>query len=189
MSQFFTSRGQRIGISASTSVLPVNIQDSFPLGWSDFMALKSLLRHHSLKASILWHSAFFMVQLSQPYVTTGKTAAWTRRTFLAKWCPCFLISCLGLSHVSFQGARHLLSAVILEPKKINSITASPSVGHAVIKCRLLSQSCFRFTAKMRGRPRQCPFTPYPCSCPSPTTMNTSHLHPQSGECVYTYIFN
>ena len=78
MSQFFTSGGQNIGVSASASVLPVNIQDWFPLGltglisfrmdWLDLLAvqgtLKSLLQHHNSKASILWRSAFFMVLLT-----------------------------------------------------------------------------------------------------------------------------
>ena len=70
MSQLFTSGGQSIGVSASTSVLPMNIQDWFPLGWTDWISLQSkglssLLQHHSSKALILWHSAFFIVQLSQ----------------------------------------------------------------------------------------------------------------------------
>ena len=86
ISQFFASSGQRIGVSASASVLPMNIQDWFPLGWTGWIflqvqgALKSLLQHHSSKASILRRSAFFMVQLSHPYMTTGKTRALTRRT-------------------------------------------------------------------------------------------------------------
>ena len=78
MSQLFTSGDQSIGVSASTSVLPMNIQD-----WLDLLAvqgiLKSLLQHHSLKASILRCSALFMVQLSHPYMTTGKTIASTRQ--------------------------------------------------------------------------------------------------------------
>ena len=86
MSQFFTSCGQRIGVSASPSVLLVNIQDWFPDFRLDLLAvqgtLKSLPQHHSSKASILWRSAFFIVQLSHPYMTTGKTIALTRRTFL-----------------------------------------------------------------------------------------------------------
>ena len=100
---------QSIRVSASASVLPVNIQDSFPLGWTDFLTLKSLLQHQSLKASILWRSAFSVVQLSHPSMTTGKTRALSRRKLSAKWCLCFLISCLGLSYVSFQGARVCLS--------------------------------------------------------------------------------
>ena len=84
MNQFFASDGQSIGVSASTSVFPMNIQDWFPLGLTlvDLLAvqetLKSLLQHHSSKASILWCSAFFIVQLSHPCVTTGKTIALTR---------------------------------------------------------------------------------------------------------------
>ena len=58
---------------------------------------KSLLQHHSLKASTLWHSAFFMVQLSHLYKTTGKTITLTIRTLWVKWCLCFLICCLDLS--------------------------------------------------------------------------------------------
>ena len=58
---------------------------------------KSLIQHHCLKASILWHSAFFMVQLSHLYKTTGKTITLTIRTLWVKWCLCFLICCLDLS--------------------------------------------------------------------------------------------
>ena len=89
VSQFFTSSGQSIGASASVSVLPMNIQDWFPLGWTGLISmqskeLKSLLQHYSSKASILWRSAFFIVQLSHPYMTTGKTIALTRWTFVGK---------------------------------------------------------------------------------------------------------
>ena len=71
MSLFFTSDGQSIGVSASTSVLPMNIQDWFPLGWIGWISLQSkglsiFLQHHSSKTSILWCSAFFIVQLSPP---------------------------------------------------------------------------------------------------------------------------
>ena len=75
MSQLFTSGGQSIGVSASTSVLPMNIQEWFPLwwiGWRVQGTLKSRLQHHSSKASILLCLAFFIVQLSHPYMTTGK---------------------------------------------------------------------------------------------------------------------
>ena len=87
MSQFFASDGQSVGVSASTSVLPLNIQDWFPLGWTSWISLqsiglKSLLQHHSSKAPILRRSAFFIVQLSHPYMTTGKTIALTRWTFV-----------------------------------------------------------------------------------------------------------
>ena len=83
MSQVFTSGGQNIEGSASTSVLPKNTQDwYFRMNWLDLLAvqgtLKSLLQHHSSKASILQCSAFLTVQLSHPYMTTGKTIALTR---------------------------------------------------------------------------------------------------------------
>ena len=88
MSQFFASGGQSIEAPASVSVLPMNIQDWFPLGWTGWIVLlgtlKSLLQHHSSKASILGHSAFLTVQLSHPYMTTGKTIALTRWTFVGK---------------------------------------------------------------------------------------------------------
>ena len=93
MSQLFASGGQRIRASASASVLPMNTQDWFPfrMDWLDLPAvqgtLKSLLQHHSSKASILQHSAFFRVQLSHPYMTTGKTIALTRQTFVDKVMP------------------------------------------------------------------------------------------------------
>ena len=88
MSQFFISGGQSI----EASVLPMNIQDRFPLGLTGLQSkslavqgtLKSLLQYHSSKESILQRSAFFMVQLSHPYMTTGKTIALTRRTFVGK---------------------------------------------------------------------------------------------------------
>ena len=90
MSPLFASGGQSIGVSASTSVLPMNIpmNISFRVDWFDLLAVqgtpKSLLQHHSSKASILHCSAFFMVQLSHSYMTTGKTIALTRQTFVGK---------------------------------------------------------------------------------------------------------
>ena len=90
MSQFFTSGGQSIGISALAPVLQMNIQNWFPLGWTGWIPLlpkdflKNLLQYHSSKASILQCSAFFLVQLSHPYMTTGKTTPLTRWTFVSK---------------------------------------------------------------------------------------------------------
>ena len=83
MSQLFTWGGQRIGVSASASVPPMNTQDWSPSGWTGWISLQSkglssLLQHHSSKASICRFSAFFIVQLSHPYTTTGKTIALTR---------------------------------------------------------------------------------------------------------------
>ena len=110
MTRFFTSGGQSIGGSASASVLPMNVSGWFPLGLTGFDlfavqgTLKSLLQHHSSKTSILHHSAFFIVQLSHPYMTTGKTTALTWWTSVSKVMLCFLICCLGLSQLFFQGA-------------------------------------------------------------------------------------
>ena len=91
-SQLFASGGQSIGVSASASVLPMNTQD-FRMDWMDLPAvqgtLKSLLQHHNSKASILQCSAFFIVQLSHPYVTIGKTIALTRQTFVGKVMSAF----------------------------------------------------------------------------------------------------
>ena len=81
---------QSIGVSASTSVLPMNTQDWSLLGWTGWISLQSkglsrvFSNTHSSKASIPWHSAFFIVQLSHPYMTSGKTIALTRWTFVGK---------------------------------------------------------------------------------------------------------
>ena len=119
---------------------------SFRMDWLDLLAvqgtLKSLLQHHSSKASILRHSAFFTVHLSQPYMTTGKTIALTRRTFVGKVMP-LLLNLLSRLVITFLPRRkHLLiswlqlpSAVILEPRKIKSdtvSTVSPSISHKVM---------------------------------------------------------
>ena len=90
MRQLFTSGGPRTGVSASTSVLPMNIQDWSPLGWTGWISLqskgtlKSLFQHHRLKASILWHSAFSILQLSHQYMTIGKSIALTSQPFVGK---------------------------------------------------------------------------------------------------------
>ena len=90
--------------SFSFSISPCNEYSgliSSRIGWFDLLAvqgtLKSLFQHRSSKASILQCSAFFMAQLSHPYMTTGKTTALPIQTLLAKWCLCFSIYCLGLS--------------------------------------------------------------------------------------------
>ena len=85
VSQLFAWGGQSIGVSASASVLPINTQDWSPLGWTSWDCKeKSLLQYHSSKASILWCSAFFTVQPSHPYMTTGKAIALTRWTLVGK---------------------------------------------------------------------------------------------------------
>ena len=108
---------------------------SFRIDWFDLLevqgTLKSLLQHHSSKASILWHSAFFMVQLSRLYMTTGKTVALTRWTFVGKVIS-LLFNMLSRFVIAFlPKSKHLLiswpqspSAVILEPKKMKSVTVS-----------------------------------------------------------------
>ena len=88
-SWLFASDGQSIGISASATDPPMNIQDWFILGLTALISLQSkglsrVLQHHSSKASVLWHSAFFIIQLSHPYMTTGKIIAFTIWTFVDK---------------------------------------------------------------------------------------------------------
>ena len=132
--------------SLSLSISPSNEYSgliSFRIDWFDLFAiqrtLKSLLQHHSSEASILWHSAFFMVQLSRPYMTTGKTIALTIQTFIGKVMS-LLFDMLSRFVIAFlpRGKRLLISwlqspyAVILEPKKIKSVTVfivSPSICH------------------------------------------------------------
>ena len=119
---------------------------SFRMDWLDLLAvqgtLKSLLQYHSSKASILQCSAFFIVQLSYPYMTTGKTVALTRETFVGK-VMCLLFNMLSRLVITFLPRSKCLliswlqspSAVILEPKKIKSLIVSivsPSICHEVM---------------------------------------------------------
>ena len=135
--------------SSSFSISPSNEHlglISFRIDWLDLLAvqgtLKSLLQHHSSKASILWSSAFFTVQLSQPYMTTGKTIALTRQTFVGKVMS-LLFNMLSRLVITFLPRSECLliswlqspSAVILEHRKIKSATistVSPSVSHEVM---------------------------------------------------------
>ena len=135
--------------SFSFSISPSNeysVMISFRINCFDLLAiqgpLKTLLQHHSSKASILQHSAFFMVQLSQPYMITGKTIALTRQNFVGKVMS-LLLNLLSRSVIAFlPRSKHLLiswlhspSAVILEPKKTRSVTVtivSPSICHEVM---------------------------------------------------------
>ena len=104
--------------------------------------LKSLLQHHSSKVSVLWHSAFFTVQLSHPYMTTGKTKALTLQTFVSKvmsllfnMLSSFVMAFLPRSKCLLISWLQSPSAVILEPKKIKSVTVSivpPSICHEVM---------------------------------------------------------
>ena len=131
MSQFFASGGQSIGVSASASVLPMNIQDWFPLGWTGWISLQSkgLSRVFSnttvQKHQFFGAQLFFLVQHSHPYLTTGKTIALTRWTFVCKVLSLLfnmlsrlVITFLPRSKCLSISRLQLPSAVILEPPKI-----------------------------------------------------------------------
>ena len=118
MSQFFASGGQSIGVSASASVLPMNIQDWFPLGWTGWISLQSkglsrVLQHHSSKASILQCSAFFMVQLSHLHMTTGKNRALTIWTFVSKVMSLFFNMLFRLVIAFLPRSKQLLISWLL----------------------------------------------------------------------------
>ena len=135
--------------SLSFSISPSNEYSgliSLRMDWFDLLAiqetLKSLLQHHSSKASVLWCSAFFIVQVLHPYLTTGKTIALTKWTFVGKVMS-LLFNMLSRLVITFlpRSKRPLISwlqspcAVILEPPKIKSLTVStvsPSISHEVM---------------------------------------------------------
>ena len=145
MSQFFASGGQSVG-SFSFNISPSSEHSgliSFRMDWLDLLAvqgtLKRLFQHHSSEASILRCSAFLIVQLSHPYMTTGKTIALTRWTFVGKVMSLLLNMLSRLVITSLPRSKRLLisrlqspSAMILEPKRIKSATVStvsPSICH------------------------------------------------------------
>ena len=149
MSQLVASGGQSIGLSLHISRSnEYSVLISFRMDWLDLLAVqgtvKSLLQHHSSKATIFWPSAFFTVQLSHPYMTTGKTIALTRWTLVGKVMS-LLLNTLSKLVITFlpRSKRFLISwlqspsAVILEPRKIKSATVStvsnvsPSICHEV----------------------------------------------------------
>ena len=116
---------------------------AFRMDWLDLSAvqgtLKSLPQYHSVKASILWHSVFFVVQLSHPHMTTGKTVALTRQTFVTKVMSLFFNMQSWLVITFLPRSKHLLiswlqspSAVILEPRKIKFVIVSPSIFQEVM---------------------------------------------------------
>ena len=136
--------------SFSFSISPSNEYSgliSFRMDWLNLLAvqetLKSVLQHHSSKASILWHSAFFRTQLSHPYMTTGKIIALTIRTFVGKVMSLLFNMLFKLVITFLLGSKCLLTswlqlpfAVILEPPKIKSATVSivsPSICHEVMR--------------------------------------------------------
>ena len=154
MGQLFASGGQSIGVSASTSVLPMNIQDWFPLGWTGWISLQSkglsrvfsntTVQKHQLFSTRL----FFSVELSHPYITTGKTIPLTRWTFLGKEMS-LLFNMLSRLVITFlpRSKRLLISwlqspsTVILEPRKVKSVmvsTLSFSYCHYVLLFPILS---------------------------------------------------
>ena len=149
------------------------------MDWLDLLAvqgtLKSLLQHHSSKASILWHSAFFIVQLSHPYMTTRKTTVLTKRTFVGKVMslPFKMLSrlvrtflprskCLSISWL------HSPSSVILEPPKIKSVavsTVSPSQFSSVQFSRPVMSDSLQPHESQHSRP--------PCPSPAPGVHSDS----------------
>ena len=136
MSRLFSSGGQSTGASASASILPMNIQGWFPLGLTGWISLQSkgqssLPQNCSSKTSILQCSAFFMVQLSHLYMTTGKTIALTIRTFVGKVMSLYfnMLSKFVTAFLPWSKCLLILwllspSTVILEPRKIKSVNVS-----------------------------------------------------------------
>ena len=142
--------------------------------------LRSLLQHHSLTASILWRSAFFMVQLSQPYVTTGKTIALTTLTFVSR-VMALLFNTLSRFVIAFLPRSNRLliswlqsrSTVILQPKKRKSVTISsfhPSICYAVMGSDAMIFSSVQFSCSVVSdslRPHELQHARPPCPSPTP----------------------
>ena len=152
MSQFFTSGGQSIGVSASTSALPVNIQDWFPLGWTGWISLQSMELSRVFSNTTVQKHQFFTAQLSlksSPHMTNGKIITLTRWTFVGKLIS-LLFNMLSRLVITFlPRSKHLLiswlqsqSAVILEPKKIGKTLCKPG-GCVSAPCPAAS---FRFAS-------------------------------------------
>ena len=161
MSQLFAWGGQSIGASASASVLPMNTQDWSPLGWIGCISLqskgllKSLLQYHSSKASIFWHSAFFTVQLSHPYMTTGKAITLTRRTIVGKVMSLLfnMLSRLVITFLPRSKLPLITWKILANGEKNTSCTW--------ICCCSVAQSC------MSLRSRELQHARLPCPSPSP----------------------
>ena len=145
MSQFFASGGQSIGVSALASVLPMNIQERFPLGWTGWISLQSKGLSRVFSNTTVQKHQFFSAQPSSqsnshnPYMTTGKTIALTRWTLVGKVMS-LLLNMLSRLVITFLPRSKCLliswlqssSAMILEPQKIKSdtvSTVSPSISH------------------------------------------------------------
>ena len=178
MNWFFTSGGQNIGASALASVLLMNIQGGFPLGLTGFhlLAVQGTLKrlwdtqfesttnwkYHNLKASVLHHSAYFMVQISHPYMTTGKTITLTRQTFVGKVIPLLFIKLSRLVITFLPKSKHLLISWLQSPSAVISDQISRSV---------VSDSLQTHELQHAGPP-----------CPSPTPRVHSDSHPSSQRC-------
>ena len=147
MSQLFTWGGQSIGVSASTSVLPMNTQDWYPLGWTEQISLQSKGLSRVFSNTTVQNHQFFGAQLSSqsnshPYMTTGKSITLTRQTFIGNVMS-LLFNMLSRLVITFLPSSKCLliswlqspSAVNLEPPKIKSATVStvsPSISHEVM---------------------------------------------------------
>ena len=123
MNRLFRSGGKNIGASASASVLPMNIQGWFPLGLTglislQFKGLSRVFSSTSLKALILWHLAFFMVQISHPYMTTRKTIALTRWTFVGKVMSLLFNTLSKFVTAFLPRSKHLLISQLQSPSHI-----------------------------------------------------------------------
>ena len=135
-------RWPNIGVSASASVFPLSIQDCFPIGWTTWISLQSKGLSRVFHTTVQKRSAFFIFHFSHPYMTIGKTTALIRQTFvgrvmflLSDMLSRLVIACLPRSkHILFPWLQSP-SAVILDPKKINSVSVSivsPSISHEEI---------------------------------------------------------
>ena len=132
MSEFFDSGGQSFGVSASASVVPMNLHYWFPLGWTSWISLQSnglsrVISNTTVQKHQFLNSAFFIIQLSQPYMTTGKTTALARWTFVSNVMSLLLNMLSRLFIIFLPRNKSLLiswlqspSAVILEPQNIKS---------------------------------------------------------------------
>jgi len=173
--------------SFSFSISPSNEYSgliSFRMDWVDLLAVQgtveNLLQHHSSKASVLSCSAFFIVQLSHPYMTTGKTIALTRWTFVGKVMS-LLFNMLSRVVIAFLPRSKCLltswlqspSAVILEPPKIKSLTVSPSICHEVSKFGKLSSGHRTGKGQFSLQPHESQHARPPCPSPTPG------VHPDS----------
>ena len=144
MSQFFASGVQSTGVSASTLILPMNTQDWSPLGWTGWISLQSkglsrVFSNISSKALVLQCSAFFIFQLSHPYMTTGKIIALTGRTFVGRVMSIFFNMLSRVVITFLPKSKHLFiswlqspSTMILEPTKIKYIISSTLIISSLI---------------------------------------------------------